>query len=181
MGRQINFFLHPDDQKDFETILTSTCEVSFLPYYHFDNKVRTIHDTIINDFKKEGKRVYVVRHPDLIHIRLQHIEKFGYWLVDDNELPVLHYDRCIFENNKITSGRLYFQPQFVRDMQWVPKSDEFVNWADNLIKTARRKLKKYKFDMGGWSYSEYVGKQTELWLDKTKSELGKTDSELVVS
>ncbi|MEI7587236.1 MAG: hypothetical protein WCJ44_31530 [Runella sp.] len=56
----------------------------FLPYYHYDNKVATIKDTIVRDALKEGSRVYLVRPQDLKVIKLTHIEKFGYWLVDDN-------------------------------------------------------------------------------------------------
>lgn len=179
MGRQINFYLHPDDLIDFEQILKSYGDIVILPYYHYDNKVRTIQDTIPDDAKKEGNRVYIVRQPDFKDIRLEHIEKFGYWLINDNQLPVLHYDRCIFENGKIIRGRLYFQPQYVKEMQWVNKSEAFVNWADNIIRLARRKLKKYKIDNGGWFYSEYVGKNTKTWLDNSKLEFGKSASDLI--
>lgn len=54
-------------------------------------------------------------------------------------------------------------------------------WSDSIIKTARRKLKKYKFDMGGWGFSEYVGKHTKEWLDKTKQEKQINDSTLVTT
>lgn len=168
MGRQINFYLHPDDYQEFEDMLTASGDVVLLPYYQSDNILRSIETTLPTDIKKEGDRVYIVRKPDLSKIELQHIEKFGYWLVDDNHLPVLHYDRCNFDGNRIIRGRLYFQPQFVKDMQWINKTEDFVGWADNVIKTARRKLKKYKFDMGGWSFSEYVGKHAKEWLDKKK-------------
>jgi len=179
MGRQINFYLHPDDLDDFEEILKSQSEVEFLPYYHYDNIVSTVPNTIPIDIRKEGTRIYVVRKNDLKQIKLVNIEKFGYWLVDDNHLPVLHYDRSIFDGNKILRGRLYFQPQYVKDLQMVDKSEEFVKWADNIIKTARKKLKKYKFDMGGWGFSEYVGSNTKAWLEQNKQERGKIDPDLV--
>jgi hypothetical protein len=181
MGRQINFYLHPDDYQEFEDLLKASGDVVFLPYYHFDNQVRKVDNTIPIDIKSEGTRIYLVRPLDLKQIELQHIEKFGYWLVADNHLPVLHYDRCSFDNNKIIRGRLYFQPSYVNEIGWVNKSEEFVNWADNIIKTTRRKLKKYKFDMGGWSFSEYVGKYAKEWLDKTKEEKQIDDSTLITT
>ena len=179
MGRQINFYLHPSDYKELEDILKSSDEVAFLPYYHHDNSVRTVEDTISPDIKKDGARVYVVRKAELNSIRLKQIEKFGYWLLDDTPLPVLHYDRCQLEDGKIIRGRLYFQPQYVKDMQWVNKSEEFVSWANSIIGKVRRKFKKYKFDRGDWGFSEYVGKNTKEWLDKTKLETGKTDADLI--
>lgn len=181
MGRQINVYLHPGDYQEFEDLLKASGDVLLLPYYHYDNQVRTVDDTLSVDIKKEGTRIYLVRRQDLKQIELIHIEKFGYWLVDDNHLPVLHYDRCRFGNNKITRGRLYFQPSFVKDMQWLNKSEEFISWSDSIIKTARRKLKKYKFDMGGWGFSEYVGKHAKEWLDRTKQEKQINDSTLVTT
>src|SRR5687768_2192534 len=90
MGRQINFYLHPADYKELEDVLKSSDEVVFLPYYHYDNTIRTVEDTVSPDMEKDGTRVYVVRKSDFKNIRLKHIEKFGYWLLDDTPLPVLH-------------------------------------------------------------------------------------------
>ncbi len=179
MGRQINFYLHPDDYHDFEDILRASGDIAFLPYYHYDNVVSIAETTIPTDIRKEGRGIYLVRRSDLKQIKLQHIEKYGYWLVADRHLPVLHYDRCSFENNKIIRGRLYFQPQYISDMKSFNKPEDFVKWADDVIKTVKRNLKRHKFDMGGWGFSEYIGKHAKEWLDKTKKEMQIDDSTLV--
>lgn len=179
MGRQINFYLHPGDYQEFEELLLATGDIIFLPHFHYDGKVRTVDTTIPTDLREEGSKIYLVRRQDFRQMKLHHIEKFGYWLVDNNDLPVLHYDRCDFANGKIIRGRLYFQPSFVKDMKWVNKPEDFVSWSDHVIKTARRKLKKYKFDMGGWGFSEHVGKHAKDWLDKTKIQRQIDDSTLV--
>ena len=181
MGRQINFYLHPDDYQEFESLIINSSDTVILPYYHYDNKVRTVENTIPVDIEKEGSRVYLIRKQDLSQIKLWEIEKFGYWLIDDNHLPVLHYDRCNFDSNKIIKGRLYFQPQYVNDVQWANKSEDFVSWADSIIKLARRKLKKYQFDMEGWSFSEYADKNAIEWLNKTKKEKDLNDSSTLIS
>src|SRR3954463_5179736 len=98
MGRQINFFLHPKDQENFDTLLKSFGEVILLPYYHQHNKISTVTDTLINDIKKEGSRIYLVRPVDFKEIKLEHISKFDHWLVADNKLPVLHFDRSVFKD-----------------------------------------------------------------------------------
>ncbi len=168
MGR-INFYLHPDNYREFEDLLKATGDIIFLPYFHYDGKVQTVDTTIPVDFRKEGTRIYLVRQQDLKLMELDHIEKFGYWLIADNHLPVLHYDRCGFDNDKIIRGRLYFQPSFVKDMQWVNKSEDFVSWADNVIKIARRKLKKYKFDMGSWVFrNTLVNMQKNGWAKQKR-------------
>ncbi|MBS1648044.1 MAG: hypothetical protein JST67_11950 [Bacteroidetes bacterium] len=179
MGRQINFFLLPDDADEFEKLLKSFGGVILLPYYHYDNKVGTIKDTVVRDALKEGSRVYLVRPQDFKDIKLTHIEKFGYWLVDDNSAPVLHYDRCVFKDNIVNSGRLYFQPQYVKDMSFVKKSDDFVTWADNIIKTVRRKLKKHKYKLGNYEYAAHLGQKTLTWFIENKADIGAAGHQLI--
>jgi hypothetical protein len=48
------------------------------------------------------------------------LKKFGYWLLADNRLPVVHYDRCGFDNEK-TFMKALFPNLHVKDMQWVNK------------------------------------------------------------
>jgi hypothetical protein len=77
MGRQINFYLHPNDYQEFENLLKATGDIIFLPYFHYDGKVRTIDTTI--PLILEGERIYLVRRQDLKQIELEHIEKI--WLL----------------------------------------------------------------------------------------------------
>src|SRR5271154_6143281 len=107
MGRQVNFFLHPDDQLSFDLVLRSFGDTVLLPYYHHNNKISTVEDTLIRDIRKEGDRIYLVRKEDFKDIKLRYVSNFDYWLIEDNGLPVLHFDRCIFRDNKIHRGRLY--------------------------------------------------------------------------
>lgn len=179
MGRQVTFFLHPDDQHGFDKLLKSFGDLVLLPYYHFDNEISTIGDTIIRDINKEGSRVYLARPEDFKKIKIKHIEKFNYWLVDDFSSPVLHFDRSILRDNIIYSGRLYFQPTFVENMEWVKRSNDFVDWADKIIKTVRRKLKQHKYKMGSYHYTEYLGEKALDWLDKTKAEVGGAGHQLI--
>ena len=171
MGRQVNFFLHSDDQADFDKLLKSFGELVLIPYYHYDNVVSTVSDTILIDPRKDGTRIYLVRPENLQDIKLKHIEKFNYWLVDETSLPVLHYDRCVTKDNEILSGRLYFQPQFVSNGNWCNKSDIFVNWADHIIKTVRRKLKKHQLKMGDYLISELLGEKTKMWAEQNNAVL----------
>jgi hypothetical protein len=167
MGRQINFFLHQDDQADFDKLLKTFGDIVLLPYFHFDNNVSTIPDSIVRDLKKEERRVYLIRTNDFNDVRLKHIEAFGYWLVDDHSLPVIHFDRSITKDGKIESGRLYFEVEYVdtQRMTMVKKPDDFVKWADNVLKTVRRKLRKYKHRMGPYEYTAYLGEQAEKWKE----------------
>jgi hypothetical protein len=180
MGRQINFFLHQDDQVDFDRLLKTFGDIVLLPYYHHDNKVSTIEDTLIRDVTKEGRRVYIIRRSDFKNILLTHIEKFGYWLVDDRALPIVHFDRSVTKNDKIERGRIYFQTDFVdsKEMRMVKKSDDFIKWADNIIKTVRGKLKKHKYNSGAYTYTEYLGDNAVKWKEVNRAEIAAAGAEL---
>jgi hypothetical protein len=73
MGRQINFFLHQDDQDDFDKLLKSLGDIVLLPYFHYDNKVGTVTDTLIRDLRKEERRIYLIQNKDFNNVRLTHI------------------------------------------------------------------------------------------------------------
>src|SRR5687767_4872660 len=145
MGRQINFFLNTDDQKDFDDFLRTFDNMCFLGYFNKSNSPTIIDDTIIRDQLKEGRRVYLVRNQDLKSIKFTFIKKFNYWLIDDSPSPVLHFDRCVSSNNDLGSGRLYFEPKYVENLQWVEKHVDFIKWSDSIIAKARRYFKKYKY------------------------------------
>ena len=52
MGRQVNFYLHPDDQAEFDAMLKSSGDNIIVPYYHFTDKISTVPDTIISGFER---------------------------------------------------------------------------------------------------------------------------------
>jgi hypothetical protein len=169
MGRQINFYLYGEDQNDFDAFLRSCGNPVILPYYYPKKQVSTVPDTLMRDEKKEGDRVYLVRPMDIQEMKLEYNEYYGYWNLNETVLPVLHYDRCVNTENEIYRGRLYFEPKYVKNMEWVAKSDDFVKWADNVINKARRILKKHTFDSGGYNYQEYVGKSAASWIEKKQA------------
>ena len=170
MGRQVNFFLHPDDQQEFDTFLKTFDDLILISYYHHSDKLNLISDTIVRDFISEGTRVYLARQSDLSKITLNYIAPQKYWLVNSHS-PTLDFDRSIFRENTIQSGRLYFQPKFVKDMQWVDQPADFVKWSDNIIKAARKKLKKYKYDLGNYSYTALLGTNALDWMNTNNADI----------
>jgi hypothetical protein len=88
MGRQINFYLHPDDQHDFDTMLKSRGDIVVVPYHHYSDKVSTVPDTIVKDITKEGSRVYLLRPEDFKELRLKYFEKRNLWFIDELDLQL---------------------------------------------------------------------------------------------
>jgi hypothetical protein len=182
MGRQINFFLSADDQKSFDDFLRTFDDTAFLAYYNKSNEPTIIDDTIIHDQLKEGSRVYLVRKQDLKNIKFTFIEKFDYWLIDDSPSPVLHFDRCVSYNNDLRSGRLYFQPKYVVNLQWVEKNIDFIKWSDSIIAKSCRFFKKYKYkyESSSYEYIAYFGLNAMKLIEENKAEIGRTGDRLIM-
>lgn len=182
MGRQINFFLSSDDQKDFDAFLKTFDDICFLGYFNKSNSPTIIDDTIILDQLKDGRRVYIVRKKDLKNIKFSFIEKFNYWLIDDSLSPVLHFDRCISINNDLRSGRLYFEPKYVENLLWDEKDVDFIKWSDGIIAKARRYFKKYKFkyESSSYEYTAYFGTNAMKLIEEGKAEIGLPGDRLIM-
>jgi len=182
MGRQINFFLHPNDQKDFDDFLKSFDDICFLPYYHKSDSISLIDDTIIRDDMKEGRRVCLVRKQDLKNIKFVFIEKFDYWLINDTVSPVLHFDRCVSIDNSLSSGRLYFQPKYVENLMWINQDSDFIIWADKIISAVKRKLKKYRFkyEMSSYEYNAYLSLDAMNLILENKAEISLPGDRLTI-
>ncbi|MDP4208034.1 MAG: hypothetical protein Q8928_04385 [Bacteroidota bacterium] len=182
MGHQINFFLNEDDQKDFDNLLRTFDDICFLSYFNKSNIPTIIDDTIIRDKLKEGSRVYLVRKQDLKNIKFRFIEKFNYWLIDDSPSPVLHFDRCVSYNSDLRSGRLYFEPKYVENLQWIEKSVDFIKWSDSVIAKARRFFKKYKFryPSSSYGYTAYLGQNAMKLIEENKAEIELTGGRLII-
>ena len=183
MGRQINFFLCSSDQKDFDEFLKTFDNVYFLAYYNKTDKPTIIEDTIIQNHLKEGSRVYIVRKQDINEIKFMYIEKFNYWLIDDISSPVLHYDLCLTIDNYIHSGRLYFQPKFVENLQWVEKNYDFVKWSDCIISKTRRFLKKYryKYESTNYEYTVYCGDEALRLLTNNTAKISLPGDRIIMN
>lgn len=174
MGRQVVFLLHPTDQKDFSDLLKTFEDICFLSYFNKSNKPTIIDDTVMLDHIKEGSRVHLVRKQDLKNIKFQFIEKFNYWLVDNTRSQVLDFDRCVVYDNELRSGRLYFQPKYVENLQWIEKNADFIKWSDNIITKCKKYFKKYKykFEESPYEYILYLSPTSMKLIEENKSLLG---------
>jgi hypothetical protein len=174
MGRQVVFLLHPTDQKNFSDLLKTFEDICFLSYFNKSNKPTLIDDTVMLDHIKEGSRVHLVRKQDLKDIKFKFIEKFNYWLVDNIRSQVLDFDRCVVHDNELRSGRLYFQPKYVENLQWIEKNADFIKWSDNIIAKCKKYFKKYryKFEESPYEYILYLSPTPMKLIEENKSLLG---------
>lgn len=171
-SKQINFFMMPEDEKEFESYLKQTKQVSFLavPMYHQELRV-------MNSFGSqdpEGKSwstIYLVLTDDLEKIIINYVPGPSYYLLDELRSPVIQFMRCYydFSNKKIRRGRLYLNTGYYnQNREWVWKEQEFLDWANNVFKWFRRHFKNQKLKgFEGW----LVTQRTAEWVEKEGGEL----------
>jgi len=51
--------------------------------------------------------------------------------------------------------------------------------ADKIISTVRRRLKKHKYQIGGFNHIAYLGPNALNWLEKTEAEVTSAGCELI--
>lgn len=159
MGRQVNFFLSSNDEREFDEFLKRFDDICFLTYYNKTNKPTIVENTIIKNYLKDGSRIYLVRKQDIDKVKFEYIENFNYWLIEDKSSPVLHYDICLTFDNYIERGRFYFETKYVENFNWVEKDYDFVKWSENIISKTRKHLKihSYKYESSRYEYMIYCG------------------------
>jgi hypothetical protein len=134
MGRQVNFYMHPDDLAEFEADLRSRWAVRFVPgklssaqLVFLDTAKSGLHECRDRD----DLHVYICRTEHAEFVRADHRPTLGYWAVDVYASPVLEFSRSSFDGRVLKRGRLYFIPE--------GKPREFVRWADAVIRRTRRR------------------------------------------
>jgi hypothetical protein len=149
MGRQVNFYMHPNDLLEFEADLRSRSTIYLLQSKWPSSEPCYVSSTHL----KLGQRldltdltVYLCRQEDAKHLAVQHRSSLGYWTVDIRLSPVLEFWRSYFDGKVLKRGRLYYKPE--------GRTPGFVKWADSLIRRVRRTYIKEDF---------YVGPHAAKW------------------
>lgn len=141
MGRQLNFFLGPDDQFGFEIALRSAGDFVVLPSRSLSPEPSPITSTVVEKFGEEDLRVLLVRPEDVGQVRYGPIGDRSGYAPDLFRQPLVEFDRCFVSDVFIRRGRLYFTPSYFDDAgNKVQKSKPFLDWADRLLRKARSVL-----------------------------------------
>ncbi|MEZ4265912.1 MAG: hypothetical protein R3F39_06000 [Myxococcota bacterium] len=163
MAKQVNLFLHPDDQAEFDRLLRSFGDVGFVPEFQRSAQVATVPDSLAPAARVdvEGSRLLLLHPDDVNSLRL--VPSGDHWLVDLAPLSAVHFDRSVLRDDRIVQGRLYFEPRYVRDGQRVDKPAAFVARADQLLRGARRHLQRLEQEVGGHKSVAHIGAAALVW------------------
>jgi len=159
MGRQINFYMLPEDVASFQKMLEEkhpdTC---FIADASQSEDLKFLATLAVHEMGRERLKVYLVQRPFLSLVHMRRRGSIGEWLVDGELSPVIEFGRCLYDGRILRAGRLYFTTGFYAENgQWVQKPLEFAKWAESILKWVRRNYR--KDSLTGY----YVGAQAYSW------------------
>jgi hypothetical protein len=158
MGRQVNFYMLPEDLLEFEQMLRSKEDVYFVEYRLQEPKLKTMETLTVQEMGKSWLTCFLVRVCDAENLLYKYVPVQNYWHIDDDRSPAVELWRCYFDGSILRRGRLYFLPDFYDDKgQLVKKPEDFIKWANSLLQWVR---KKYKRDP---ETGFYIGPHAEAW------------------
>src|SRR5947199_2595310 len=89
MGRQVIFYMLPDDLLDFEKALRLRGSVRFLNYRQSQPELETIQTLAVPRMGETSVHACLVREADLSDVVVLPIPKQNYWVVDERYSPVV--------------------------------------------------------------------------------------------
>ncbi len=148
-SKQVNFYALNDELIEF----FQNVDVIIIGLPIFDKQIKTLNsleEAISLNFKWP-LQYRLTNREFLDGIVLKFVEKQEYYLIDSLRSPVVDISLCYnnLETNRIRRGRMCFQTGYYKeDGAWQKKEKEFLDWAEQLLKsfTKRIKLKKDKYN-----------------------------------
>ena len=161
MGRQINFFMTSEDEKDFLDFARSTCNLTVLPYTSKESVFKPLVSLPPLKSQKFWMNAWLVNMDITHNVVTRFIPQQGYYLVDEVASDVLEFSRSIPFDDRLNRGRIWaeFCSHFDDSTgQWVKKDEELVKWFEKLARWIRKNFKKE-------DYLIYIGLGAQELLD----------------
>ena len=163
MGRQINFYMAPNDEKAFLDYILSTGNVAIVGEPGPTNQPR-----ILKDFNPAVRdetlwlTVYLWNQDTTPQVFLRAVETQGYYVVDFFKSEVVEWGRCYLDLEKkiLRRGRIWMETYHLEGEQFIKKSEAFIRWFERLQRWVRKNCEKSEKSPGC-----YVGSEALLLKD----------------
>ena len=139
MGRQVNFYLSYQDQKELLLVLQSSLAVACFipPEKSAIPVVRKITDC--PEWQNGSWNPYFFRADTVPNMQWRFEKAWGGYLPDTMDYEAVDFDRCIMRNNKIAGGRFYYEATYLDDAGYITeKSPEFISFAKKLFAITKK-------------------------------------------
>jgi hypothetical protein len=159
MSRQFGIYLLPSDVDFLVAELGNQLDVKVIRATAPNTMPVEVFPSSSAGIALDGEDVATVRYlvpPDRAEILMRYIEIYSHWSVQI-ESEVIEFSGCKFDGKTLVRGRFYFQNDRLIGDRIVPKRQEFLDWADQVFRIAKKVLRRSK------SLDAYVGPEAEKW------------------
>lgn len=165
MGRQVNFYMMPDDVADLESHFKAVGDIVFLAVRMSGPQPReeATLEPLSGDF---GMR-YLVRRPDLSKLRIQHVAEQGDYAISAPFSPVVEFSRSRLDDEmgRLAPGRMYVSTSVWDGSTQIIATPEFLTWAGTLF-DAIKKNKAYCAMKEPGRRGFYISRRAAAWRDQ---------------
>ena len=156
MGRQINFYMLPEDEEEFISYALQRKGVVMIAD-PFESKSPNIISRLPEPFSKPfWHSVYFWNKNINGKLETKYIEKQGYFLIDSLMSSVIEFSRSFTRDNILVRGRIWAQLKYWKGHEIVSKGKDFENWFNAIARWIRKHYQKI-------SESEYIGPHALEW------------------
>lgn len=158
MGRQLNFYMHPDDLAAFQCDVERRHAVVLASRATSPSSVR-LPTVLVTKYGVEPLCIYLAREEDLHLVRHDEIGESRDYAIDSLRSPVIEFSRCYFGDGVIRRGRLWFSTgYFENGGERRNQPEEFVRWASGWLRSLRRQYLRLKD-------GDFAGPEAKKWFD----------------
>ena len=113
-GRQVNFYMLPADQLEFEDWLKTKHDVCFIKGRLKSREVEIVPSLAAQEMSKTPffDTTYLVREVDSKQIFFRHVWTDNFWTVDTWLSPVVEFWRCYYDGEILRRGSLHYPCTF---------------------------------------------------------------------
>jgi len=143
MGRQFRFYLLPSETNSLIEELRKRFEAKLLLDYSPEFELLEITspfrtgDNGILEPEMVTARYYLA--PPSGHIERRYCAKPDWWAIDSDSEGI-EFSGCKCNGAAVAIGRFWYETNFVRDLRLLPKSSEFVKWAEAVYRYTKKSL-----------------------------------------
>jgi len=154
LGRQINFYAGPQDLENLAGKLRKKGAVLIAER---STKPEPLVARAELPVVEGSVLAWLVREADLEKLKWMHIPAFGYWVLEHilMEEPAVQFHGPRMRGHVMSKGRLWFAAV---DVGRQKKPEDFVRWADSLLRVPRKLFSKLP-KPEGYSYTVCIGPQ----------------------
>ncbi|MBI2449537.1 hypothetical protein HYV49_04545 [Candidatus Pacearchaeota archaeon] len=163
MGRQVNFYMLPEDAKEFIEFVKNTGKVEIIASKS-KNQVPQILELDIHSLMNVKDKIYLWNRDIPDKIIFTYLDKRKIYYIDEDISPVIELSLCYMNKNELRWGRIWVQMKYWKKTffgyKLIEKPKEFQKWYEQIGRWIKKKKNYIRWgDM-------YISKRVKEWKEK---------------